>query len=212
MDRATLAPRIDHTVLGPATTQADVRAVLDQASEYGTNACIPPCYVAEAREWAPDLTLVTVVGFPQGTNHPGTKAGEAETAWTDGADELDVVISVGRLKAGQDDRVSEDLESVVAAVPLPVKAIIEAPLLTDDETHRACELARDADAAFLKTATGFVDGGATTEDVALMSDYLPVKASGGIGTYEEAIGMIDAGADRIGSSSGVAILEAAPTP
>jgi len=210
MDRADLAPRIDHTVLGPETTPADIERVVDEAREYGTNACIPPCYVAEARERALDLTVATVVGFPHGQHAPDAKRFEAETAWQDGADELDVVVNVGRLKAGQDDRVRAELAEVVAAVPLPVKAIIEAPVLTDDEKRRACELARDADADFVKTSTGFVEGGATVGDVELMSEYLPVKASGGIGSYEAAVAMIEAGAERIGASSGVAILEDAP--
>ncbi|QLG26306.1 deoxyribose-phosphate aldolase [Halorarum halophilum] len=210
MDRADLAARIDHTVLGPETTLADVERVLDEAAEYGMNACIPPCYVTEAAEHAPDVTLATVVGFPHGQNATGTKRDEAERAWDDGADEIDMVVNVGRLKADEADAVREDVAEVVAAVPVPVKAIIETALLSDDEKHRACEAARDADAAMVKTSTGFADGGATVADVELMSEYLPVKASGGVGSYEEALAMFDAGAERIGASSGVAIVEGAP--
>ncbi|MFB6117949.1 deoxyribose-phosphate aldolase [Halosegnis sp.] len=211
MDRATLAPRIDHTVLGPATTPGDVEGVLDQASANGMNACVPPCYVAAASAHAPDVTLATVVGFPHGQHAPETKAGEAERAWEAGADELDVVINVGRLRAGEDQAVREELADLVACVPVPVKVIIEAPLLSEAETHRACEAAVEAGAAMVKTATGFADGGATVADVRLMSDYLPVKASGGIGDYETAVAMLEAGAERIGASSGVAILDGAPT-
>jgi deoxyribose-phosphate aldolase len=98
----------------------------------------------------------------------------------------------------------------VAGVPIPVKVIIETALLTTDEKHRACQLARDADADFVKTSTGFADGGATVDDVELMSEYLPVKASGGVGSYEEAMAMLDAGAERIGASSGVDIVEGFP--
>lgn len=210
MDRAELASRIDHTVLGPLTTLADAERVVDEARENGTNACIPPCYVAGVRDRAPDLTLVTTVGFPHGQHAQEAKRFEAETAWSEGADELDVVLNVGRLKDGRNDAVRAELAEVVAAVPLPVKVIIEAPLLTDEEKRRACELARDADATFVKTATGFVEGGATAADVELMSEYLPVKASGGIGTYAEALEMLEAGADRIGSSSGMEILAGAP--
>jgi len=207
MDRQTLAARIDHTVLGPETTFADVRRVLDEAAEYGMNACIPPCYVAEAADHAPDVTLATVVGFPHGQHAPGVKAAEAEAVWDDGADEVDVVLNVGRLQAGEDDAVTEELAAVVAAVPIPVKVIVEATLLDESELRRACEAAVDADADFVKTATGFADGGARVADVEVMSEYLPVKASGGVGNYERAAAMFDAGAERIGASSGVAIVE-----
>ncbi|UPW01240.1 deoxyribose-phosphate aldolase [Halorussus gelatinilyticus] len=207
MNDAELAAKIDHTVLGPETTLADVEEVLDAAAEYGMNACIPPCYVAEADEYAPDTTLATVIGFPHGQNATAAKREEGVLAYEDGADELDVVINIGRLKAGDREAVREDIEEVVAAVPIPVKVIIETALLTDDEKRAACEAARDADAAFVKTSTGFADGGAEVEDVELMSEYLPVKASGGVGNYEQAEAMFDAGAERIGASSGVEMVE-----
>jgi len=138
------------------------------------------------------------------------KRDEAVTAWDDGADEIDLVINVGRLKAGEDDAVAAEISDVVAAVPVPVKVIIETALLSDDEKRRACEAAVEADADMVKTSTGFADGGATIRDVELMSEYLPVKASGGVGSYEEATAMLDAGAVRIGASSGVAIVEGHP--
>jgi len=210
MERSDLAARIDHTVLGPATTAADVERVLDEAVAHGMNACVPPCYVAEAAAYAPDVTLVTVVGFPHGQHATEVKRTEADEAWEAGADELDVVLNVGRLQAGEQGRVVEELSEVVAAVPVPVKVIVETSLLTDAEKHRAAEAAVEADADYLKTSTGFADGGATAEDVALLAEYLPVKASGGIGSYEEATTMIEAGAERIGASSGVAIVEGAP--
>jgi deoxyribose-phosphate aldolase len=199
--------RIEHTVLGPETTPDDVRAVLDDATEYGLRACIPPYYVDLAADYAPDVDVATVVGFPNGTHATGTKVREAEIAWEAGADELDMVCNVGLLKAGEDDAVKEDIEAVVSATPLPVKVIIETPLLTDEEKHRACQIVADADADFVKTATGFSDGGATIPDVELMSEYLPVKASGGVGSWEKAQAMFDAGADRIGASSGDVIAE-----
>jgi deoxyribose-phosphate aldolase len=210
MDLGTLAARIDHTVLGPETTPADVRRVVDEAAEYGTNACVPPCYVAEAAERAPDVTVATVVGFPHGQHAPPVKREEAVDAWEAGADELDVVTNVGRLRAGEDDAVVEELRDVVAAVPTPVKVIVEAPLLSTAELRRACEAAVDADADFVKTATGFAGGGATVADVELMAEYLPVKASGGVGDYETATAMVDAGAERIGASAGVDILRGHP--
>ncbi|OVE83738.1 deoxyribose-phosphate aldolase [Natronolimnobius baerhuensis] len=210
MDRTDLAPLIDHTVLGPETTPEDIRTVLEAADEYGMNACIPPYALEEATEYTPDVTLATVIGFPHGQNDHDVKRREGVLAWKAGADELDVVINVGRLQAGDDDAVQAELAELVAAVPIPVKVIIETALLTDEEKHRACEAAVDADAAMVKTSTGFADGGATLADVELMSEYLPVKASGGIGSYDDALAMLEAGAERIGASSGVAILEGAP--
>jgi len=210
MDRSEFASRIDHTVLGPATTPADVDRVLDEARAHGMNACVPPCYVSAAAATAPEVTLVTVVGFPHGTNATTAKYGEAVDAWQSGADEVDMVVNVGRLKAGDDEAVREDVAEVVAAVPIPVKVIVETALLTDDEKRRACEAAVEAGADFVKTSTGFADGGATVADVKLMAEYLPVKASGGVGSYEEAAAMLDAGAERIGASSGVDILQGYP--
>ncbi|XVH32002.1 deoxyribose-phosphate aldolase [Haloferacaceae archaeon DSL9] len=203
MNRSEFAAAIDHTVLGPETTVTDVRRVLGEADEHGMNACIPPCYVAEAAAHAPDVTLATVVGFPHGQHSTEAKRAEAVDAWNAGADELDTVINVGRLKAGDDEAVFEEIEELVAAVPIPIKVIVETALLTDEEKHRACEAAADAGAAMVKTSTGFADGGATVEDVELMAAYLPVKASGGVGTVDEARAMFDAGAERIGASSGV---------
>jgi deoxyribose-phosphate aldolase len=208
MDRRELAARIDHTVLGPTTTLAAVETVLDEAETHGMNACIPPCYVSEAREYVgDDLTIATVIGFPHGQDARAVKEEAAVRAWEAGADELDVVINVGRLKAGETTAVTDELAEIVTAVPIPVKVIIETALLTEAETHAACRAAVVAEAEYLKTSTGFADGGATVEDVSLMAEYLPVKASGGIGDYPTARAMLEAGAERIGASSGVAILE-----
>jgi deoxyribose-phosphate aldolase len=202
-DADDVTARIEHTVLGPETTPDDVIDVIDAAIEYGTRACIPPCYLELADGYAPTVEVATVIGFPHGQHATETKCHEARKAWEAGADELDVVLNVGRLRAGEDEAVRDDVAEVVAAVPVPVKVIIETPLLADEaEKRRACELVAEADADFLKTATGFSDGGATAEDVALMSEYLPVKASGGVGSWVDAKRMFDAGAARIGASSG----------
>jgi deoxyribose-phosphate aldolase len=202
-----IASRIEHTVLGPTTTWDDVQTVLDTAEAYGMRACVPPCYVDRADSYAPELAVTTVVGFPHGQHSPETKCAEATNAWQDGAAELDVVCNVGQLRAGTDHVVREELTEVVAAVPVPVKVIVEAPLLTDDQLHRIGEIAVDAGAAYLKTATGFSDGGATVEDVRLLSEYLPVKASGGIRSWSFASDLFEAGAERIGASSGDQILD-----
>lgn len=208
MNRAELAASIDHTVLGAETTPADVERVVDEAVEYGMNVCIPPCYVTEARDYGTDdLTVATVVGFPHGQHATTAKVAEAEIAHEDGADELDLVANVGRVKAGQLDEVEADIAAVVDATPLPVKVIIETIRLDDGEKHGVCQAAEDAGADVVKTATGFSGGGATVEDVELMSEYLPVKASGGVGNWAQAKAMFDAGAVRIGASSGVEIVE-----
>jgi deoxyribose-phosphate aldolase len=201
-DAAEVTGRIEHTVLGPETVPDDVIAVLDAAIEYGLRACIPPCYLELADGYAPTVPLSTVVGFPHGQHTTGTKVAEAEDAWEAGADELDVVINVGRLRAGEDDAVADEIEEVVAAVPVPVKVIVETPLLSDEEKRRAAECALEADADYLKTATGFSDGGATVPDVELLAEYLPVKASGGVGSWTDMEAMLEAGAERIGASSG----------
>ncbi|MFB6228693.1 MAG: deoxyribose-phosphate aldolase [Halobacteriales archaeon] len=197
--------RIEHTILGPRTTPADVRRVLDEAAEHGLRACVPPSYVSLAAEHAPDVELATVVGFPHGTHTTETKIREAERAYTEGADELDMVARIGRLQAGEDGIVARDIEGVVGATPLPTKVIVETPLLSDAEKRRAAEVAADAGADYLKTATGFSGGGATVADVDLLSAYCPVKASGGIGSWEATRAMFEAGAARIGASSGVTI-------
>ncbi|MFB6137720.1 MAG: deoxyribose-phosphate aldolase [Halobacteriaceae archaeon] len=224
MDREALAARIDNTALGPTTTPADVERVVDEAVTYGTNVCVPPCYVPEARERAAaaveadtaaepaiaaaeDLTIVTVVGFPHGQHATAAKVSEAEIAAADGADELDVVANVGRLRAGDAETVGEELAAVVDATPCPVKVIVEAGLCSDDQLRTVAELAVDVGASHLKTSTGFAGGRARVRDVALLSEYLPVKASGGIADFGTAASMLAAGAERIGASRGVAILE-----
>jgi deoxyribose-phosphate aldolase len=201
-DETRVTDRIEHTVLGPETTADDVVTVLDAAIQHGMRACIPPCYLDLADGYAPTISLSTVVGFPHGQHTTGTKCHEAHEAWEAGADEIDLVMNVGRLRAGEDEAVVEDIEEVVAAVPVPVKVIVETPLLSETEKRRAADCVVEADADFLKTATGFSDGGATVEDVALLAEYLPVKASGGIGSWERARAMLEAGAERIGASSG----------
>ena len=211
LDRTALAPLIDHTVLGPETTPDEARAVCAAAAENGTNACIPPCYLAGCRAEFPALTIATVVAFPHGQQSTAVKVEEAIDAQNAGADELDVVCNLGRLRAGEDDRVRAELAEIEDAVSVPIKVIVESPVLTADELDRACSAARGAGVAMVKTSTGFVDGGATVTDVARMAEYLPVKASGGIGTYEEAMTMLDAGAERIGASSGLEILAGAPS-
>lgn len=202
-----VADKFEHTVLGPTTKLDDVIDTLDAALRYGMRACVPPCYVERAAEYAPNIELSTVVGFPHGQHLTETKCQEATKLWKAGAAEIDVVTNVGRLQAGEIERVQTELEEVVATVPIPVKVIVEAPLLDEETLHEISQAAADANVAYLKTSTGFVEGGATVDDVNVMSEYLPVKASGGVSSWEFAQELFDMGAERIGTSSGDVIIK-----
>ena len=206
MEATDVPARIEHTVLGPTTTAADVRGVVETAASLGMRACLPPRYVPTAVEAASGVDAVTVVGFPHGHHQPAVKATEAERAVADGASEVDMVAALGPLLDGDDDAVRADVAAVVDAVDVPVKVIVEAPLLEEAELKVACAAARDASADFVKTATGFSEGGAAVADVEVMSEYLPVKASGGVGSWSDARAMFEAGAERVGASSGDAIV------
>ncbi|HEL2440860.1 TPA: deoxyribose-phosphate aldolase [Streptococcus suis] len=208
---------IDHTILKPETTQEQVEKILAEAKEYDfASVCVNPTWVALAAESLKDsdVKVCTVIGFPLGANTPAVKAFETKDAISNGADEIDMVINVGALKTGNYDLVLEDIKAVVAASgDKLVKVIIEACLLTDDEKVKACQLSQEAGADYVKTSTGFSTGGATVADVALMRKTvgpdMGVKASGGARSYEDAIAFIEAGASRIGASSGVAIMNGA---
>lgn len=208
---------IDHTILKPETTQEQVEKILSEAKEYDfASVCVNPTWVSLAAESLKDsdVKVCTVIGFPLGANTSAVKAFETKDAIANGADEIDMVINVGALKAGNDALVLDDIKAVVdASGDKLVKVIIEACLLTDDEKVRACQLSKEAGADYVKTSTGFSTGGATVADVALMRKTvgpdMGVKASGGARSYEDAIAFIEAGASRIGASSGVAILNGA---
>lgn len=205
---------IDHTVLKANATRAQVEKLCDEAAEHEfASVCVNSCWVPMCAERlaGTGVNVCTVIGFPLGAMSTAGKAAEAATAVADGADELDMVINVGWLVAGEDDLVRDDIAAVVAAAKgRCVKVIIETCLLDDEQKVRACELSVEAGATFVKTSTGFSTGGATVRDVALMAKTVAgrckVKASGGIHTAAEAQAMIDAGADRIGTSSGIAIV------
>lgn len=201
-----VSSRIEHTVLGPETTRVDVEAVLDDAIAYGMRACVPPCYLVDAVEYAPSVEVTTVIGFPHGQHTLETKCGEATQAWKNGAAEIDLVPNLGRATTGDLEAFEAELTEVVASVPVPVKVILETSLFDDERLEEMCAVAAGTDIAFLKTATGFADGGATLADVELMSEYAPVKASGGVGSWEFAADLFDAGAERIGASSGDVIV------
>ncbi len=194
-----------------------MKKILAEAKEYDfASVCVNPTWVALAAESLKDsdVKVCTVIGFPLGANTPAVKAFETKDAISNGADEIDMVINIGALKTGNYDLVLEDIKAVVAASgDKLVKVIIEACLLTDDEKVKACQLSQEAGADYVKTSTGFSTGGATVADVALMRKTvgpdMGVKASGGARSYEDAIAFIEAGASRIGASSGVAIMNGA---
>ena len=219
MDKNTMAQMIDHTLLKPQATTDQIRQLCNEAVQYHFwSVCVNSGYVPLAAECLKDtgVRVCTVVGFPLGSASSAAKAFEARKAIEDGADEVDMVINVGRIKSGDWDFVKSDIESVVEAARCArhdalVKVIIEACLLSDDEKVRACHTAQEAGADFVKTSTGFSTGGATVHDVTLMrrtvGSEMGVKASGGIHTAEEALALVKAGASRIGASAGIQILE-----
>ena len=204
---------IDHTLLKPDATPEQIRRLCTEADENGfASVCVNPAYVPLAAELLKDsaVNVCTVIGFPLGMNATAIKAAEALKAVQDGADELDMVIQVGQLKSGNLTYVEDDIRAVVeAGGGKLVKVIIETALLTDEEKVTACQLAQRAGADFVKTCTGFSGGAASVHDIALMRKTvgpdMGVKASGGVRDYASAVALIEAGATRIGTSSGVAI-------
>lgn len=205
---------IDHTILKATATRADIERLCDEAIEHNfASVCVNTCWVPLCAERLAnsEVEVCCVVGFPLGAMATDPKAYEARWAVDNGADEVDMVLSVGWLLAGEDDAVRADIAAVVeAAQGRCVKVILETCYLNDEQIERACRLSVEAHATFVKTSTGFGTGGATVHDVALMTKAVngaaKVKASGGIHTAEEAAAMVEAGADRIGTSSGIAIV------
>ncbi|MFA4966822.1 MAG: deoxyribose-phosphate aldolase [Candidatus Margulisiibacteriota bacterium] len=209
-----LIPYIEHTNLKPEATPNDIIKLCEEAKEYGFfGVCVNPRYIELAKKELKDskCKVVAVIGFPLGANLSESKADEAKRVIGLGADEVDMVIAIGAIKAGDKDYVLKDINGVIeAAGEIPVKVIIETALLNDDEKKLACELSKQAGAAFVKTSTGFSTAGAKEEDIRLMrsvvGDKLGVKAAGGIRDYETAKRMIEAGANRLGCSASVEIV------
>jgi len=216
--KASIAKTIDHTILKPTATAEQVRELCAEArTNHFASVCVNPCWVPlVAKELNnSDVLVCTVIGFPLGANPTDIKVEETKWAVKNGAQEVDMVINIGALKGGDYKGVEEDIRAVVkAAGKATVKVIIETCFLSNDEKRIACEAAMKAGALFVKTSTGFGTGGATVEDVKLMrktvGETMKVKASGGIRSYHDAIAMLEAGADRIGTSSGVAIVAELP--
>lgn len=213
-----LAKMIDHTLLKPEATPAQIETLCAEARQYGfASVCVNSCYAALCARLlrGSGVKVCVVIGFPLGAMSTAAKEFEARRAVQDGADELDMVQNVGMLRAGQDAYVRADIAAVVeAAGGRAVKVILETGLLTEEEKVRACRIAVEAGAAFVKTCTGFSKGVAAAADVRLMrrtvGTEIGVKASAGIRDYPTAMEMIEAGASRIGASAGVAILAGQP--
>lgn len=208
---------IDHTLLKADARKEEITQLCQEAKDHHfMSVCVQPTWVAYSHDLLKDASVkvCTVIGFPLGANTPEVKAFEAKEAVNQGAEEVDMVINLGAAKDGQWDFVQADIEAVVQAVPdhVIVKVIIETCLLTDEEQVKACQAAQRAKADFVKTSTGFSTGGATVEDVqrmrATVGPDMGVKASGGIRTKEDALAMVEAGANRLGASKGVEIVSA----
>lgn len=208
---------IDHTILKPGASMDDIRKLCIEAKEYNFySVCVNSAYVNVAYNFLlhSNVKVCSVVGFPLGAMIKEAKAYEAKFAVDSGAEEIDMVINIGLLKSGKIDLFERDIKKVREACKASVlKVIIETCLLDDKEKILACKIAKEYGADFVKTSTGFSTGGATEHDVELMrktvGDKMGVKASGGIKTYEDAIKMINAGANRLGTSSGIAIMKSA---
>ncbi|RUT60647.1 deoxyribose-phosphate aldolase [Clostridium botulinum] len=209
-----LSKYIDHTLLKPQATEKDILKLIEEAKTYDfASVCVNPSWVKLAYENLKDtdVKVCTVVGFPLGATSTASKVYETKVAIEDGADEIDMVISVGQLKSGNDEYVKEEIKKIVeASKNRLVKVIIETCLLTEEEKVKACTFSKEAGADYVKTSTGFSTGGAKPEDIKLMRETvgknMGVKASGGIHTREEMEVMIENGATRIGASCGVELV------
>ncbi len=210
MELKTILSAVDHTLLKPESTWAQIREICDDAMTYHTaTVCIPACYVAACKAYMADradkVGVCTVIGFPTGYATTRTKVFETEDAIRNGADEIDMVINIGMLRDGRDDEVLEEINAVKAACAgHTLKVIIETCLLTQEEKVRMCDIVSRSDADFIKTSTGFSTAGATFEDVALMKAHMApgkgIKAAGGIASLADAERFLELGATRLGTS------------
>lgn len=198
---------LDHTILSQTATQFDIAEACNEAENHGAaSVCVPPCYVEFASEYSSNIDVCTVIGFPNGYSSRNTKIIETLDAVRSGASEIEMVINIGDVKAGNFDAVLEEINAVAEICDgRTLKVIVEACLLTKEEKIKLCEIISNSNADYIKTSTGFASGGATEEDVALFKVHLTngkkIKAAGGIKTFEQAQRFLELGADRIGSST-----------
>jgi len=214
MDIQKILSACDHTLLLQTSTWEEIKEICDDARKYGTaSICIPPCYVKKAKEYVGDeVKICTVIGFPNGNMTTASKVFEAEDALRNGADEIDMVINIGMLKAKEYDYVLEEIKAVKAACKEHIlKVIIETCLLTEEEKIKMCEIVTESGADFIKTSTGFSTGGATFDDIALFAKHVgenvKIKAAGGISSMEDAERFVELGASRLGTSRIVKIVK-----
>ena len=206
MDQKELLAKVDHTLLQQTATWEEIRALCDDAMQYGTaSVCIPPCYVRQAKEYVGGrMKVCTVIGFPNGNHTTAAKVFETEDAVENGADEIDMVINIGMVKAGNYDFVLEEIRAVRAACKgRLLKVIIEICLLTEAEKIKMCEIVTESGADYIKTSTGFSTAGATFADVELFAAHVGnvrIKAAGGIASMEDAERFLALGASRLGTS------------
>ena len=215
MDIKKILSYCDHTLLAQGATWDEVRAICDDGIKYGTaSVCISPCHVKQAKAYVGDkLKICTVIGFPNGTSTTAAKVFETEDAIANGADEIDMVINIGMLKAGDHEGLLNEIKAIRAASSGKIlKVIIETCLLTEEEKIKMCELVTASGADFIKTSTGFSTGGATFEDIALFAAHVgpgvQMKAAGGISSLEDAEKFIELGATRLGTSRVVKLVKA----
>lgn len=214
MNITEILKKVDHTVLGQASTWSDIKALCDDGIKYNcASVCIPPAYVKKAKEYVGDkLAVCTVIGFPNGYNTTAVKVFETEDAVAAGADEIDMVINIGMLKDKRYDDVLNEIKAIKEACHGKLlKVIIETCLLTDDEKKEMCRIVSESGADYIKTSTGFSTGGATRDDIKLFSEnvapHLKIKAAGGIASIEDAEDFIKLGASRLGTSRIVKIVK-----
>ena len=214
MTQEEILSKVDHTLLTQTATWDEIKAICDDAVIYGTaSVCIPPSFVKKAKAYVGDkMKICTVIGFPNGYSTSEVKVFETRQALKDGADEIDMVISIGTVKEGKYDRVLKEIRDIKAACGSHIlKVIIETCLLTDEEKINLCHVVTDSGADYIKTSTGFGGGGATFEDVKLFAENIgpgvKIKAAGGIASLEDAEKFIELGASRLGTSRIVKIVK-----
>lgn len=207
MEHSEILSKVDHTLLAQTATWEEIKGLCDDAIHYHTaSVCIPPCYVKQAKEYVKDrMAVCTVIGFPNGNTTSSVKLFEAKEALENGADEIDMVINIGALKAGNYDLVRNEIASLKKACGHRIlKVIIETCLLTEEEKIQMCRLVTEAGADYIKTSTGFSTGGATFEDVALFAKHVgpqvKIKAAGGISSFADGEKFLELGASRLGTS------------
>lgn len=214
MDISEILKKVDHTVLGQASTWSDIKSLCDDGIKYNcASVCIPPAYVKKAKEYVGEkLAICTVIGFPNGYNTTAVKVFETDDAVKNGADEIDMVINIGMLKDKRYDDILNEIKAIKEACHGKLlKVIIETCLLTDEEKKKMCQIVSESGADYIKTSTGFSNGGATREDIKLFAEnvasHLKIKAAGGIASLEDAEDFIKLGADRLGTSRIVKIVK-----